>query len=134
MAFSICLLSIYSRFKQQIPKLSRFKFQAQNWVQYGPLLSLYHPNFLKRLPAIMSPNVSLLSQCISFSKVKCEANDKIPSVILRKVCFPPLICFHVFFLVLLFLTLHLGDISLISSRERRLSRRWAWSKGASFWI
>ena len=83
----------------------------------------YHPNFLKRLPAIMSPNVSLLSQCISFSKVKCEANDKIPSVILRKVCFPPLICFDVFFLVLLFLTLYLGDISLISSRERRLSRR-----------
>ena len=44
MAFSICLLSIYSRFKQQIPKLSRFKFQAQNWVQYEALLSLFNVN------------------------------------------------------------------------------------------
>ena len=83
----------------------------------------YHPNFLKQLPAILWPNVSLMLQCIAFSKDKCEANGKIPPAILCKVCFPPLICFDVFGLVLLFLTLHLGDISLISSRERRLSRR-----------
>ena len=61
----------------------------------------YQPNFLKQLP-----NVSLMPQCIAFSKDKCEANGKIPPVILYKVCFPPLICFHVFGLVLLFLTLH----------------------------
>ena len=80
----------------------------------------YHPNFLKQLPAILWPNVSLMPQCIAFSKDKCQANGKIPPAIL---CFPPLICFDVFCLVLLFLTLHLGDISLISSRERQLSRR-----------
>ena len=49
----------------------------------------------------------------AFSKDKCEANYKIPSVILCKVCFPTLVCFDVFCLVLLFLTLHLGDVLLI---------------------
>ena len=71
------------------------------------------------MPAILSPNVSLLSQCIAFSKDKCEANGKIPPVILCKVCFPPLVCFDVFCLVLLFLTLHLGDVFMKACLEQR---------------
>ena len=61
----------------------------------------------------------------AFSKDKCEANCKIPSVILCKVCYPTLVCFDVFCLVLLFLTLHLADVLLIlnSDRIRKTSLR-----------
>ena len=55
----------------------------------------------------------------AFSKDKCEANCKIPSVILCKVCFPTLVCFDVFCLVLLFLTLHLGDVFMKVCLEQR---------------
>ena len=72
----------------------------------------YHPNFLKRFPAILWPTVTHASM-FAFSKDKCEANCKIPSVILCKVCYPTLVCFDVFCLVLLFLTLHLADVLLI---------------------